>query len=105
METLALKHGSLEAAKEWLRTIGAKGGQGSRTGGFYKNKELARKAGAKGGRISRRKSTTHCPQGHEYTADSVYWHVSAIGTRVRYCRICSLERSRRQRMREESTNA
>ena len=36
-------------------TIGRKGGQNGRTGGFAANPELARIAGAKGGRISRRR--------------------------------------------------
>lgn len=39
---------------DYYAKIGAKGGKGGRTGGFYKNRELARIAGAKGGRISRR---------------------------------------------------
>jgi general stress protein YciG len=35
-------------------TIGKKGGQTSRNGGFAANRELARIAGAKGGKISKR---------------------------------------------------
>lgn len=39
---------------DFYKKIGAKGGQNSRTGGFYANRDLARTAGAKGGTISRR---------------------------------------------------
>lgn len=40
--------------ENFYATIGRKGGQNGRTGGFAANPELARIAGAKGGRISRR---------------------------------------------------
>lgn len=40
--------------ENFYATIGRKGGQNGRTGGFAANHELARIAGAKGGRISRR---------------------------------------------------
>lgn len=53
-KTMVKKHGSEEAAREWFRTIGTKGGKASNTGGFAANPELARIAGALGGKKSRR---------------------------------------------------
>ena len=53
-KTMIQKHGSEEAAREWFRKIGAKGGRTSRGGGFAANPELARIAGRKGGLKSRR---------------------------------------------------
>ncbi len=54
-KTMIQKHGSEEAAREWFRKIGTKGGKSSHTGGFAANPELARIAGAIGGRKSRRR--------------------------------------------------
>ena len=48
-ETNKKRHGD-----DFYALIGAKGGQKSKTGGFYANRELAREAGRKGGRTSRR---------------------------------------------------
>jgi len=53
-KTMVKKHGSEEAAREWFRSIGRRGGQNGNTGGFAANPELARIAGAKAGRISKR---------------------------------------------------
>ena len=39
---------------DFYKKIGSKGGQKSKTGGFFANRELARTAGALGGRKSRR---------------------------------------------------
>lgn len=46
----------LKYGADFYARIGRKGGQNSRTGGFYANRELASQAGMKGGRISRRGS-------------------------------------------------
>lgn len=54
METMIAKHGSREAVKEHMQSIGAVGGKRGSTGGFYANRELARIAGAKGGAKSKR---------------------------------------------------
>ena len=54
MKSMIEKCGSVEAVTEHMKTIGAKGGKASSTGGFAANRELARTAGAKGGRISKR---------------------------------------------------
>jgi general stress protein YciG len=53
--TMIARYGSVEAWRDHMRTIGAKGGSLGHTGGFAANYELARIAGAKGGRISRRR--------------------------------------------------
>lgn len=47
--TNRLRHG-----EGFYANIGRKGGQKSRTGGFYNNPELAKEAGRKGGKISKR---------------------------------------------------
>lgn len=63
-ETLIKKFGSLEAYLEFYRTIGAKGGKISQTGGFASwnegsdgltGRERASIAGAKGGKATWRK--------------------------------------------------
>ena len=58
-ETMLEKHGSEEALKEWLRTLGSKGGAKSGTGGFWYSKmnglNTHVEAGRKGGTISRKK--------------------------------------------------
>mgnify|MGYP001575275578 CR=1 FL=1 len=40
-----------------------------------------------------RRERTHCPQGHEYTEDNIYWHSNGW----RHCRTCQLERMRNRR--------
>lgn len=62
MKTLAKKHGSDEAARAWLASIGAIGGKNSKGGGFAQGeagRERARIYGAIGGRISRRPKKVH----------------------------------------------
>lgn len=62
-EHMIAKHGSEEAWKAYMRTLGSKGGANGNTGGFASDKvgddgltgvERAKVAGAKGGKISRR---------------------------------------------------
>lgn len=53
-ETMVKKLGGEEAAREFYRRIGRKGGQFCGAKGFALNPEKARLAGAKGGRKSRR---------------------------------------------------
>lgn len=48
--------GSEEAMKEWQASIGKKGGEKSRGGGFTNNPELASKAGKKGAEVRYKKS-------------------------------------------------
>src|SRR4051794_27094416 len=70
---------------EYYTTIGRKGGQISRGGGFGRNHELARQGGRHGGRQSSlSRWGTHCRRGHERTPENVY--VSPRG--VRLCRPC-----------------
>lgn len=52
--TMVKKHGSEEAAREWFRTIGSRGGQNGTTGGFAADNVRARISGAMGGRYSRK---------------------------------------------------
>jgi hypothetical protein len=58
-ETMLKKfNGNETDLKEYMMSIGSKGGKNSTTGGFYANRELARIAGRKGGKISRRRKVT-----------------------------------------------
>lgn len=52
--TMVEKYGSEEAAREFFRTIGSRGGKARVPKGFATNREMARIAGAIGGSISRR---------------------------------------------------
>lgn len=65
-ETMVKKHGSEEAARNWFRTIGGRGGKIGKTGGFaadvdcscdiFPYKHFVKNcAGKKGGRSSTRK--------------------------------------------------
>ena len=55
-KTMVEKHGGEEAAREWFRSIGRRGGLAKVPKGFALNPELAKTCGAKGGRISKRRS-------------------------------------------------
>ena len=55
-KTMVEKHGGEEAAREWFRSIGRRGGSVKVPKGFALNPELAKTSGAKGGRISKRRS-------------------------------------------------
>ncbi len=50
----AAKTNKQKYGADFYTKIGAKGGQKSKTGGFFANRELARSAGAIGGRRSKR---------------------------------------------------
>jgi len=52
--TLIKKHGSEELAREWFRTIGARGGKVTGNKGFATNRKLASISGRIGGLTSRR---------------------------------------------------
>ncbi|HCB59169.1 MAG TPA: hypothetical protein DEP82_14940 [Arthrobacter bacterium] len=49
------------------------------------------------GTVSTSRMKTHCPQGHEYSADNTTVSVNARGWRSRQCRTCNRERQRRIR--------
>ncbi len=42
--------------------------------------------------IKNNEEATHCPSGHEYTEDNIYW--DGPGKKWRKCRACSIDRSR-----------
>lgn len=39
---------------------------------------------------------THCPQGHEYTPENIYWQKGRGGKPVKVCRICRRESAMKQ---------
>jgi hypothetical protein len=45
---------------------------------------------------------THCPQGHEYTDDNIYWRVTKAGGRARHCKTCTKARAREQTLRRQA---
>ena len=47
-----------------------------------------------------RRAVTHCPQGHEYSEDNIYWSASS-----RLCKICVRQHSAEQSKRKRALNA
>lgn len=48
-----------------------------------------------GGKGCLNAAKTHCPNGHEYTPDNIYWQKSKKGPPSRRCKTCTLERIRK----------
>ena len=44
---------------------------------------------------------THCPQGHEYTPDNIYWQKRSGRSPSRICAMCRRDRSRRDQARRQ----
>lgn len=43
---------------------------------------------------------THCPRGHEYTEDNIYWRVTPAGGKARHCKTCTKMRAAAQRAKK-----
>ena len=54
MESMIEKHGSAEAVREHMKSIGAKGGRNGNTGGFAARPDISKTAGSVGGSRSKK---------------------------------------------------
>jgi len=68
MESMIEKHGSAEAVREHMKSIGAQGGRNGNTGGTYGRPDHAKEIGKIGGKISKRgyKFVRESEKGLEY---------------------------------------
>lgn len=77
------ENGYVNAAGSWVCRVCAR----DRANGYNRAKGVPT-------REEKRLAATHCPHGHEYTAENTYWY-ERNGSRYRYCRECNRRAARR----------